>query len=257
MLLALDIGNTNTGIAIYEGEDLVKSWRIQTDREKTADEYGILITQLLAHHGIPRGSVSAVAIACVMPPVLPAFERMCADYFSIDPLVIDASTPMDLVIRYEHPRDVGADRIVNAVAAKAKYRLPAIVVDFGTATTFDCISREGEYLGGAISPGIGISLEALFERASKLPRISLDDPGSPIGTNTGMSIQAGIVYGTAGEVDAIVEAISAEMGERPTVIATGGLSRAIAKLSKSIDLMDDMLTLDGIRIVHAIATSKR
>jgi len=255
MLLAIDIGNTNTGIGLYDGERLAHHWRIQSDREKTSDEYGVLLAQLLSLKGLGLDVVSDIAIACVVPPALPAFERMCRVYFALDPLVIDAQTPTGLVIRYEHPRDVGADRIVNAVAAKAKYALPAVVVDFGTATTFDCISKEGEYLGGAISPGIGISLEALFERASKLPRVALEDPGSPIGTNTSMSIQAGIVYGTAGEVDTIVRAIAVQMGEKPTVIVTGGLGSAVARHCQTIDVVDDLLTLDGIRIIHDMIAS--
>ena len=250
MLLAMDIGNTNTTIGLYDGERLKSHWRIQSDREKTADEYGILILQLLGHKGVDPKEVTAVAIACVLPPVLPTIERMTQIYFGLKPLVVTHDLDTGLVIRYQHPRDVGADRIVNAVATKAKYPLPAIVVDLGTATTFDCISKGGEYLGGAICPGVGISLEALFARASKLPRVSLEDPGSPIGTNTVQSIQAGMIYGTAGEVDAIVNAIKKEMGGDPTVIATGGQSRALAGHCTTIDVIDELLTLDGLRLVY-------
>lgn len=250
MLLAMDIGNTNTTIGLYDGESLKTHWRIQSDREKTADEYGILISQLLAHKGFDPKAISAVAIACVLPPVLPAIERMSQSYFGVKPLVVTHDLDTGITIRYQHPRDVGADRIVNAAAAKAKYPLPAIVVDLGTATTFDCISHQGEYLGGVICPGVGISLEALFARASKLPRVSLEDPGTAIGTNTVHSIQAGIIYGTAGEVDAIVRAIKKEMEGDPTVIATGGQSRAIARHCTTIDVIDELLTLDGLRLIH-------
>lgn len=250
VLLALDIGNTNTTIGLFDGETLKAHWRIQSDREKTADEYGILLHQLLDHKKFDPRDVTAVAIACVLPPVLPAFVRMAESYFCVKPLVVSHDLDTGLVIRYQPPRDVGADRIVNAVAAKAKYPLPAIVVDLGTATTFDCISRDGEYLGGAICPGVGISLEALFARASKLPRVSLDDPGTAIGTNTVQSIQAGIIYGTAGEVDRIVQAIKMEMEGDPIVIATGGLSRSIAGYCTTIDVIDELLTLEGLRILY-------
>lgn len=250
MLLVCDIGNTNTVIGLYRESTLIDHWRIQSDREKTADEYGILITQLLSTRGHDPSAVTGVAIACVLPPVLPAFERMCQTYFGLQPFIVGPETPTDLPIAYEHPRDVGADRIANAVAAKARYPLPVIVVDFGTATTFDCISKDGVYLGGTICPGVRISLEALFQRASKLPSVTLADPGSPIGTNTAMSIQAGIIYGTAGEVEAIVTAIKAEMEGDPTVIATGGLGRTIASYCKSIDVVDDMITMEGLRLLY-------
>ena len=250
MLLVIDIGNTNTTLGVYEGDQLKAHWRIQSDREKSADEYGVLMLQLFAHKGLDPKAVTAVAIACVLPPVLPVFERMAQSYFGVQPLVVTHDLDTGLVIRYQPPRDVGADRIVNAVAAKAKYPLPAIVVDLGTATTFDCISAEGEYLGGAICPGVGISLEALFERASKLPRVSLADPGSAIGTNTVHSIQAGIIYGTAGEVDAIVRAIKKEMQGDPIVIATGGMSQALARYCTTVDVIDELLTLDGLRLIY-------
>jgi len=250
VLLALDIGNTNTTIGLYEGDRLRCSWRIQSDREKTADEYGILLCQLLSHKKLDPKDVTGVAVACVLPPVLPAFLRMAESYFGTKAMVVTYELDTGLAIRYQPPRDVGADRIANAVAAKEKYPLPAVVVDLGTATTFDCISKDGEYLGGAICPGVGISLEALFARASKLPRVSLEDPGSVIGTNTVQSIQAGILYGTAGEVDFIVQAIKKEMEGDPIVIATGGLSRAIAGRCTTIDVIDDLLTLDGIRILY-------
>lgn len=250
MLLAVDIGNTNTTLGLYDGEALKAHWRVQSDKEKTADEYGILLAQLLAHKGYALKDVCAIAISCVLPPVLPAIERMCQSYFGVNPLVVTHEVDTGVVIRYQHPRDVGADRIVNAVAAKAKYPLPAIVVDFGTATTFDCVSAEAEYLGGVICPGIGISLEALFARASKLPRVSFQHPGSAMGTNTVHSIQAGIIYGTAGEVDGIVRALKKEMQGDPTVIATGGYARAIAAHCSTIDVIDEMLTLDGLRVIY-------
>lgn len=257
MLLLLDVGNTQTVIGLYQGDQLVHQWRIRSDREKSSDEYSVLFTQLLAQKKLEPASITGVAIACVVPPVLPTFVRMIHDTFGLRPVVLSAADDPGLVIHYEHPRDVGADRIANALAVKAKYPLPAIVVDFGTATTFDCISEKGEYLGGVICPGVEISMEALFARASKLPRISLEHPGTAIGTNTTMSMQAGILYGTAGEVDAIIKAIKHEMGGQPTVIATGGLSAAIGPHCQSVDVIDEHLTLEGLRLYFLRKTTQQ
>lgn len=251
LLLAIDIGNTETVVGLYRGELLLHHWRLHSDLEKTADEYGLLLCQLFSRRGLDPSEVKGVVIASVLPPALPTFEQMAEAYFpSHNRLVVDSRLDTGLIIRYDPPHDVGADRIANAVAAMHKYTLPAIVVDFGTATTFDCISKEGEYLGGAIAPGIGISLEALFERASKLPRIALHDPGSPIGRNTIESMQAGIVYGAAGQVERIVEAIQKELAATATVIATGPLSDVIARHCPSVSAVDAFLTLDGLRIIY-------
>lgn len=251
LLLAFDVGNTETVVGLYEGEQLRHHWRLHSDLEKTADEYGILLWQLFARRGLDPNGVQGTVIASVLPPALPTFEQMAEGYFpAANRLIVDSRLDTGLVIRYEPPHDVGADRIANAVAAVHKYALPAIVVDFGTATTFDCISKEGEYLGGAIAPGVGISLEALFERASKLPRIALQDPGSPIGRNTVQSMQAGIVYGAAGQVERVVQAMQSELGAKATVIATGALSDAIARHCPSVSAVDAFLTLDGLRLIY-------
>lgn len=256
MLLAIDIGNTETVVGVYQGARLLHHWRFHSDPAKTADEYGILLLQLFARRGIDPAAVQGVAIASVLPPALPAIERAAEEYFSsARRLLVDSRLDTGLVIRYDPPHDVGADRIANAVAAMRKYALPAIVVDFGTATTFDCISSAGEYLGGAIAPGVGISLEALFERAAKLPRIALEDPGTPIGRNTVQCMQAGIVYGAAGQVESIVKKMQSELGEKATVIATGALCESIARYCPSVSAIDPLLTLDGLRLIYERAAS--
>ncbi|MFS8665284.1 MAG: type III pantothenate kinase [Limnochordales bacterium] len=252
MLLALDIGNTNTTVGLFDGDTLKGSWRIQSDREKTADEYGILLNQLLAYRGIDPHGITAVAIACVLPPVLPAWERVAQSYFGVKPLIISYELDTGLAIRYQPPRDVGADRIANAAAAKAKYPLPAIVVDLGTATTFDCISKDGEYLGGAIAPGVQIAAEALFVRAAKLPRVDLSPPPTAIGRNTVHAMQAGTVYGYAGLVRGLIERIRAELGGQARVIATGGLAEVVARDSGVFDVIDPHLTLEGLRLLYLL-----
>lgn len=250
MLLVVDIGNTNTVFGVYQGRELVANWRTSTDRSKTSDEIGLVVSHFLGDRGITRDEIKSLAIASVVPPVLGEYERMSRTYFGVNPLVVGPGVKTGIPIRYENPREVGADRICNAVAAVHKYGGPAVVVDFGTSTTFDAISRSGEYLGGAIAPGIWISMEALFERASKLPRIDLVRPGSPIGRNTVDSIRSGIVFGTLGQVKEIIRRMAEEMEADPTVIATGGLSEMMASETDIIQHVDKYLTLEGLRLIY-------
>lgn len=251
MLLTLDIGNTNIVLGVFIKEKLIKHFRISTDREKTEDEYGIMVLSLLREFDINVREFDGAVISSVVPPLTPIFEKMCEKYLDVVPLIVGPGIKTGINIKYENPREVGADRIVNAVAAYHKYKGPVIVVDFGTATTFDAISENFDYLGGAIAPGIGISAEALFQRTAKLHRIEIIKPERVIGRNTTSSMQAGIFYGYAGLVDHIVERMKEEMGaEGVKVIATGGLAPLIASETKTIDLVDSMLTLEGLRIIY-------
>lgn len=250
MLLVIDIGNTNIVLGLYEGQVLKHHWRIASDRRRTNDEYGILMVQLLEHQGFSADDVSAIAMASVVPPLTPTMERCCRKYFNKQPLVVGPGTKTGMVIRYDNPREVGADRIVNGVAAFEKYGGPVIVVDFGTATTFDAVSADGQYVGGAITPGIGIAVEALVERASKLPRIELTRPKFAIGRNTVTSMQSGVVYGYVGQVDELCRRINEELGGNAKVVATGGLAVLLAGEAKSIQTVDPFLTLDGLRIIY-------
>jgi len=250
MLLAIDVGNTNTVFGLYQGEKLLETWRIATRREQTRDEYAIMLREFFAISGHAVGEVDAIAIASVVPPTLQPLAEMCEKYFQRRPLVVEPGIKTGISIFYDNPREVGADRIVNAVAAFEKYRSAVVVVDFGTATTFDCVSERGEYLGGVIAPGIGISVEALFQRASKLPRVELVRPKTVIGKNTVNSMQSGIIFGYVGLVDGIVERIRKEYKVPPRVIATGGLAHLIAAESATIERVDENLTLDGLRILH-------
>lgn len=250
MLLVMDMGNTNTVLGVYRGEDLIAQWRLTTRRNQTSDEYGILIKNLFLHAQIDTRELDAIIISSVVPPLLPALERMAREYFDIDPLVVEPTMDVGISILYDDPKEVGADRIVNAVAAFRKFGGPLIVVDFGTATTFDAISRRGEYLGGAIVPGITISMQALFEQTAKLPRIELSKPHAVIGKNTVASMQAGMIFGYAALVDGIVARMIHEMGETPTVIATGGLAGLVASETRAIGKVDPYLTLDGLKIIY-------
>lgn len=250
MLLALDVGNTNTVIGVFDGKNLRVHWRISTRREGTGDEYGMLIKDLFDHAALPREKVSAVILASVVPPLQLALEEMVRDYFHVEPLIVGPGIRTGMPILYDNPREVGADRIVNAVAAFEAYGGPCIVVDFGTATTFDAISARGEYLGGVIAPGIGISAEALFERAAKLPRIDIAKPKVVVGKNTVGSMQAGMYYGYLGLVEGIVTRMKAEMEGDPVVVATGGLSHLILAESKLVQHVDPFLTLTGLRIIY-------
>jgi type III pantothenate kinase len=250
MLLALDIGNTNITFGLYDGETLGPSWRIRTIHEKMPDEYGILMDQMFRHRGIQPDQVMTGAIASVVPPLTPVFEQVCRDYLGHTPLVVDAGVRTGVRVRYDNPRDVGADRVADAAAVRVMYGVPACVVDFGTATTFDALSAEGDYLGGAIAPGIGIAAQALFERTAKLPRVELTRPPSPIGRNTPHSIQSGLLYGYVGLVEGMVTRFKSELGAQTRVVGTGGLAEIIAQETEVIEVVDPWLTLHGLRIIH-------
>ena len=250
MLLVIDVGNTNTVLGLYDGEELVHDWRIRTVIDHTVDEYGMLILNLYKNSRISSKAIKDIIISCVVPPMLNILEPLCLKYFDTMPLIVGPGVRTGMPIFYDNPKEVGADRIVNAVAAYEKYRHDLIIVDFGTATTFDYISPKGEYMGGCIAPGIMISSEALFERASKLPRVELTRPHDVITKDTVSGMQAGIMFGYAGLVDGIVRRIKAETGSEPIVVATGGLAKLIASEAKQIDVVDEMLTLEGLRIIY-------
>jgi type III pantothenate kinase len=250
MLLVIDVGNTHTVMGVFDGDKLVQDWRIRTQEDHTVDEYGILITNLYFSSRIALRDIKDIVISCVVPPLHITLEELCKKYFNISPLIIEPGVKTGMPIYYDNPREVGADRIVNAVAAYEKYKQSLIVVDFGTATTFDYISANGEYHGGVIAPGIIISSEALFKRASKLPHVELIKPKSVIGKDTISSMQAGIVLGYASLVDGIVKRIKKEVKSNPKVIATGGLASLIASVSETISEIDKYLTLKGLRILH-------
>ncbi|MGC9195208.1 MAG: type III pantothenate kinase [Syntrophobacteraceae bacterium] len=250
MLLALDIGNTNTVLGLFENDVLIHDWRIRTEVNMTIDEYAMTLSTLFAMHRIELNRVSGVIISCVVPPVLNATERFCRKYFATDPLVVGPGIKTGMPILYDNPREVGADRIVSAVAAFELRKDAVIVVDFGTATTFDFISERGEYMGGVISPGIMISCEALFQKASKLPRVEIfARPPSILAKNTISSMNAGIVFGYAGLVEGIISRIKKEVGRPMYVIATGGLAALIASECPIIDQVDEYLILNGLRII--------
>jgi type III pantothenate kinase len=250
VLLAIDVGNTNTVLGAYEGAKLRHHWRIETSNTRTSDEYGILVLQLFAAAGLDPAHVDAVAISSVVPPLAFTLEGMSLRYFKVKPLFVGPGVKTGMPILYENPREVGADRVVNAVAAYERWRCGLVVVDFGTATTFDAVSPKGEYLGGAIAPGIAISMEALFRNASKLPRVEFTRPPQVVGKNTVASIQSGVVYGYVGLVDGICARMSEELGFSPKVVATGGLAPLIAGISKAISEVDEHLTLEGLRLLH-------
>ncbi|HWO41950.1 MAG TPA: type III pantothenate kinase [Candidatus Eisenbacteria bacterium] len=250
MLLAIDIGNTNIVLGLYQGKKLITHWRLLTEPERTADEYGVIISYLVAAGGIQREQIGAIVVSCVVPPMVTVTQELAQRFFKVEPLIVGPGTKTGMPVLYDSPKDVGADRIVNAIAAYERYRDACIVVDFGTATTVDFISRKGEYVGGAIAPGLLISLEALIQRASKLPRIEIVKPREVLGKNTVNSIQAGIVYGYAGLVDGIVQRIQKENGTGARVVATGGLASLIASECSTIGEVDEFLTLEGLRIIH-------
>jgi type III pantothenate kinase len=249
MLMVLDVGNTNTVLGLYEGENLVAHWRLRTERERTADEYGILIRNLFQLGDRTEASVAAIAISSVVPPVRPALEEMAARYFGLTAFFIEPTLDLGMPVRYHPPADVGADRVVNGIAAYARFGGPVIIVDFGTATTFDAISLQGEYLGGVIAPGVGISAEALFLRAARLPRVEIRQPARVIGNSTVGSIQSGLYWGYAGLVDGILRRMKQEL-EKAYVVATGGLAELIFPACEEIDSVEKNLTLDGMRLVY-------
>ena len=250
MLLTIDVGNTNTVIGLFEKRTLVKSWRLTTIPRQTADEYGILFRNLFMPAGYRASQVSDAIISCVVPPLQETLKAMCQDYFNINALIVGPGVKTGVALKVDHPQEVGADRIVNAVAGFQIYGGPAIVVDFGTATTFDPISASGAFLGGAIAPGVTISAQALYEAAAKLPRVEIARPKQVIGKNTVENIQSGLFYGYVGLVDGILSAMSEEMGNGPTIIATGGLGAIFQKASKWITIYDDDLTLKGLQMLH-------
>ena len=258
MLLAIDIGNTNLVIGLYElnlgggrpRAGLRRHWRLDTHASRTADEYAALLSQLFSLAGCGLGDVSAVIVSSVVPPALSPVEQLCRDYLGREPMVVGPGIKTGISILYENPREVGADRIVNAVAAHARWAEGAIVVDFGTATTFDVVTPKGEYAGGIIAPGLMVSADALYSRTAKLPRVEITRPRTAIGKNTVASIQSGLVFGYAGLVDSLVTRIRGEIDFSPRVVATGGLASLVAAESSTIDECDDMLTLDGLRLLY-------
>ena len=250
MLLVIDVGNSNIVLGIYDGECLLKDWRISTDKSKTTDEYGILVHDLFRLAGIAFERVDGIMISSVVPTLTGVLEKLSLSYFGFKPYVVGPGIKTGMPILYDNPREVGADRIVNAVAGFEKYRCPLIIVDFGTATTFDYVNKKGEYCGGAIAPGLMISMEALFQKASKLPRVEILKPPALVAKNTVNSMQAGIYYGYLGLVDEIVGRMKVECRVKPLVIATGGLASLIAPESKTIDRIEEYLTLDGLKILY-------
>ena len=250
MLLVIDVGNTNTSLGVFSGENLIADWRMATVRYRTADEYGVLARQMFSLAGLDYREISAVVIASVVPPLNQTFKQAAETYFNHTPIFVDNTTDTGLRIRYNPPSDVGADRIVDAVAAAHRYGSPCIVVDFGTATTFDAINAQGEYLGGVITPGITISSDVLFQRAAKLPRVEIKEPPRVIGDSTVGSIQSGLYYGYAGLVDGILRRMISELGQETRVVATGGLASLIAQASELIETVDDTLTLEGLRLIY-------
>jgi len=250
MILVFDVGNTNMVVGVYKGKELLTHWRIRTDTLRTSDEYGVMLNSLFHYHDLAMRSVTAVVISSVVPTLMMELDWMSERYFGCKPLVVGPGIKTGLAIKYDNPREVGADRVVNAVAAVHKYGTPLIIIDFGTATTFCVVNEAGEYLGGAIAPGIRIATEALVNRASKLPRIELSVPKSVIGKNTIMSMQVGIMYGFVGQVEGIISRLKKEMHGEPRVIATGGLASIIAKETESIDIIDELLTLEGLHLIY-------
>ena len=250
VLLAIDVGNTHTVIGVYEGERLVRHWRVLSDPGRTADEYGVLLWNLYRASELPITGGTDIIVCSVVPPMTTVVEDLCRDYFHTEPLVVGPGVKTGMPILYDNPKEVGADRIVNAVAAYERYHDVCIVVDFGTATTFDCVSGRGEYLGGVITPGLGISLDALVTRTAKLPRVEIVRPPKVVGKNTVHAIQAGIVYGYVSLVDGLVARIREEIGSGARVIATGGFASMLAPESTTIETFDEFLTLEGLRLIH-------
>jgi type III pantothenate kinase len=256
MLLALDIGNSNVVVGVYEGETLRGHWRLQTVLGRTADEYSLSIHSLMKESGLSPRAVTAVAIASVVPALSSTLTELARNGFGVDPSVVGMNLHPQLPVRYEPASDVGADRLVDAVAAIRRYGAPAIIVDFGTATTFNAISRDGEYLGGAIAPGVGTSLEALFRSAAQLRRFHLVEPPRAIGGNTIEAMQSGTFYGFIGLLEGMVSRFKAELGDDARVVATGGWSELMGRASSAVDHIDPLLTLEGLRLVWEEGSSR-
>jgi type III pantothenate kinase len=250
LIFVFDVGNTNIVLGVYDGEELKHHWRIETNRNKTEDEYGMIVKSLFDHVNLSFSNIDGIIISSVVPPIMFALERMCQKYFHHKPLVVGPGIKTGLNIKYENPREVGADRIVNAVAAIHEYGGPLIIVDFGTATTYCYINADKQYMGGAIAPGVNISTEALYSKAAKLPRIEIARPEHIVGKNTVAAMQSGIVYGYVGQVEGIVKRMKDQSDENPLVIATGGLANLIAQESNMIDIVDPFLTLKGLQLIY-------
>jgi len=251
MLFVLDVDNTNTVLGVFEKDQLKHEWRIKTDRYKTEDEFGILIKSLFEYKGISFSEITGIIISSVVPPIMIALERMCKIYFDQKPLIIgEENVHTHLKVSYPNPKEIGSDRVVNAVAAIATYDTPLVIIDFGTATTYCYINEHQEYTGGLITPGISISMEALYSKASKLPKIELQPPENIIGSSTVEAMQSGVFYGYIAQVDGIVMRIKRQMTHEPTVIATGGLASLIGEASETIDYVDTHLTLKGLNLIY-------
>jgi type III pantothenate kinase len=256
LLLAIDIGNTSIAIGVFDGESLEARFRIATDRENLTDEFAMLTLSLLRAHGIEPQQVRSAVISSTVPPLISVFEEVCRRYFDVEPLVVGTGVKTGVRVRYDNPREVGPDRILHAVAALAKYEPPLVIVDMGTALVFDAVSREGDYLGGAIAPGMSIASEALFSRAAMLHRVSIERPEVVVGRNTVQSMQAGIYYGYVEMVSGMVRRFKAEIGEDATVIATGGYASTIAGEAGCFDAVDADLNLDGLRLIYELNKSE-
>ncbi|GLI86492.1 type III pantothenate kinase [Rossellomorea marisflavi] len=250
MIFVMDVGNTNIVFGVYENDELKYHWRAETNRHKTEDEFGMLVKNLFEHAKLSFDDIDGIIISSVVPPIMFSLERMCVKYFHITPLVVGPGIKTGLNIKYDNPKEVGADRIVNAVAGIYEYGGPLIIVDFGTATTYCYVNEDKQYMGGAIAPGIGISTEALYSKAAKLPRIEIARPENIIGKNTVTAMQAGILYGYVGQVEGIVRRMKEQSTQEPTVIATGGLATLISKESTVIDVVDPFLTLKGLKLIY-------
>ena len=250
MILAIDIGNTNIVVGCIDSKQTYFIERLSTVRTKTELEYAVDLKTVLDLYHIKRIDIEGCIISSVVPPLMPTLERVCLRYFNVNPIIVGPGTKTGIAIKYDNPREVGADRIVNAVAANAVYKGPLIIIDFGTATTYCAVLGNGDYIGGVITPGVTISAEALFQRAAKLPRIEVKDPGQVINRNTVSSMQSGMFYGYVGQVEGLVTRMKAEMGGDVTVVATGGLAQLISSATDCIDHVEPMLTLEGLRLIY-------
>lgn len=250
MFLVIDVGNTNIVLGVYQEDELLVHWRLATDRNKTEDEYGLMVRQFFTHHQLNLSDINGVIISSVVPPLIFTLEKMSEKYFKQTPVIVGPGIKTGIKIGAENPKEVGSDRIVNAVAAIEIYGTPLVIIDFGTATTFDFIDSTGAFQGAAIAPGIAIATEALYQRAAKLPRIELVKPPNVVGKNTITAMQSGVIFGFAGQVDAIVERMINQSFKKPKVIATGGLAKLIASEAKTIEVINPLLTLEGLKLIY-------